>query len=198
MQSRVVTLPVPPVAQGTGVMGEDGQTGTLLSAQTPAMVRLAWAKPLLAAPPLLIKPVPNPHIRGIKYADQCTGWYTGCLAMLQVSGLGPYGQRVCNSCNAVKQGRGDPRECSQTPLKSCAVSLKHSLYNPEPKLTQDKVVKQTGWKGITPIPFLNPDLVVQLVGCANEAPVVMDGCKVAALVDSEAQVSNISAQLCEE
>ena len=49
-----------------------------------------------------------------------------------------------------------------------------------------------------PIPFLNPDLVAQLVGCANKAPVVVDGCKVAALVDSGAQVSNISAQLCEE
>ena len=39
---------------------------------------------------------------------------------------------------------------------------------------------------------------MQLVGHANEAPVVMDGCKVAALVDSGAQVSNISAQLCKE
>ena len=39
---------------------------------------------------------------------------------------------------------------------------------------------------------------MQLVGCANEAPVVMDGCKVTALVDSGAEVSNISAILCEE
>ena len=36
------------------------------------------------------------------------------------------------------------------------------------------------------------------MGCANEVPVVMDGCKVTALVDLEAQVSNISAQLCKE
>ena len=136
--------------------------------------------------------------RESEYADQCTGWYTGYLAMLQVSGLGPYGQRVHNSCNAVKQGRGDLRECSQTPLKSCTVSSKHSLCNPKPKPTQDKAVKQRGQKGITPIPFLSPDLVVQLVGCANEALVVVDGCKVAALVDLGAQVSNISAQLCEE
>ena len=118
--------------------------------------------------------------------------------MLQVSGLGPYGHRVCNSCNTFKQGRGDPRECGQTPLKSCTVGSKHSLCNPKPKPTQDKAVKQRGWKGITPIPFLNPDPGAQLVGCTNEAPVVMDGCKVAALVDLGAQVSNISAQLCEE
>ena len=39
---------------------------------------------------------------------------------------------------------------------------------------------------------------MQLVGCTNGAPVVMDGCEVAALVDLGAQVSTISAQLCEE
>ena len=39
---------------------------------------------------------------------------------------------------------------------------------------------------------------MQLVGRVNEALVVLDGCEVAALVDLGAQVSNISAQLCEE
>ena len=118
--------------------------------------------------------------------------------MLQVSGLGPYGPRVCNTCNAFKQGRGDPRECSQTTLKSCKVNSKHSLCNPEPKPTQDEAAKKRGWKEIAPILFLNPDLVAQLVGCTNEALVVMDGCEVAALVDLGAQVLTMSAQLCEE
>ena len=39
---------------------------------------------------------------------------------------------------------------------------------------------------------------MQLVGHANEAPVVEDGCRVTALVDLGAQVSNISAQLCKK
>ena len=39
---------------------------------------------------------------------------------------------------------------------------------------------------------------MQLVGHANQVPVVMEGCEVAALVDSGAQVPNISAQLCKE
>ena len=103
-----------------------------------------------------------------------------------------------NSCDTVKQGRGDPGECGQTPLQSHTVKSKHSLCNPEPKLTQDKADKQKGQKGIAPISFLNPDPVARLVGWANEAPVVLDGYEVTALVDSGAQVSNISAQLGEE
>ena len=79
---------------------------------------------------------------------------------------------------------GDPRECSQPPLQQSTISSKHSLCDPKPKPTQDKAVSKRGWKGITPIPFLNPDLVTWLVGRA--------------LVHSEAQVSNISAQLCKE
>ena len=105
---------------------------------------------------------------------------------------------MCDPSHSVKQGRGDLRECSQTPLKSHAVNAKHSVCNPELKPTQNKAVKPKEWNGVAPIPFLNPDLVVQLVGCTNEAPVVMDGREMAALVDSGAQVSTISAQLCDE
>ena len=93
---------------------------------------------------------------------------------------------------------GGPRGMQSNPLQSCAVKPKHSLCNPRPKPTQDKADKQKGQKGITPILFLNPDPAAQLVGHANEAPVVMDGCEVTALVDLGAQVSNISARLCEE
>ena len=39
---------------------------------------------------------------------------------------------------------------------------------------------------------------MHLVGHANEVPVVIDGCKVAALIDLGAQVSNISMQLCKD
>ena len=84
------------------------------------------------------------------------------------------------------------------PLQQSAVTSKHSLCDPKPKLTQEKAVKQKGQKGIAPIPFLNPDPVAWLVGCANKAPVVVDGQEVTALVDSGAHMSNISAQLCKE
>ena len=72
---------------------------------------------------------------------------------------------------------------SNPPPIMCSKTLKHSLCNLEPKLAQEKADKHKGRKEVAPILFLNPDLVVQLVGCANEAPVVMDGCKVTALVD---------------
>ena len=102
--------------------------------------------------------------------------------------------RECATPAMALNREGDPREWSQTPLQQPTISLKHYLCDPEPKPTQDKAVNKRGWKGIAPIPFLNPDLVAQLVGHANEAPVVMDGHEVAALVDLGAQVSNISAQ----
>ena len=59
-------------------------------------------------------------------------------------------------------------------------------------------MNRKGQREIAPIPFLNPDSVAHLVGHANEAPVVIDGYKVTALIDLGAQVSNISVQLCKD
>ena len=84
------------------------------------------------------------------------------------------------------------------PLQQQSVSLQHSLSGPKPKLTQVKAVNRIGWREITPIPFLDPDPVLHLVGHANEVPVVLDGCKVTVLIDLGAQVSNISVQLCKD
>ena len=49
-----------------------------------------------------------------------------------------------------------------------------------------------------PTPFLNPDLIAHLVGSPNEAPVIIDGQEVFALIDYRARVLSISAQFCEE
>ena len=111
-------------------------------------------------------------------------------------GLGSHGQGVHYSGQSIKQGWGTQGNVAKPPLQQPTVSSKHSLCDPEPKPTQVKAVNRKRWMGTAPIPFLNPDPVAQLVGCANEVPVVVDGCEVAALVDSGAQVSNISAQLC--
>ena len=37
-----------------------------------------------------------------------------------------------------------------------------------------------------------------LVGCSNEAPVLIDGQETIALIDSSAQVSSVSSQFCKE
>ena len=134
--------------------------------------------------------------------EWCTGWcseHQGLqhLVMFQMPGLGSYGKGVHHSGQSVKQGWGDPGECSQTPLQQHTESSQHSLSGPEPKLTQVKAVTKKGQKGIAPILFLNPDPVAHLVGNANKVPVVIGGCKVTALIDLGAQVSNISVQLCE-
>ena len=117
--------------------------------------------------------------------------------MLQMPRLGSHGKGVHHSSQNIKPGWGDPRECSQTPLQQ-SVSSQHSLSGPKPKPAQVKAVNRKGQKGITPIPFLNPDPVVHLVGCANEVPVVIDGHEVTVSIDLGAQVLNISAQLCED
>ena len=58
--------------------------------------------------------------------------------------------------------------------------------------------KQTGPRETAPaIPFLNPDPVVHLVGWSNEAPVIVDGPKVTALIDLGAQVSSIKSGFCD-
>ena len=106
--------------------------------------------------------------------------------------------RECTTPAKTLNKEGGTQGCSQTPLHQHTVNTQHSLSGSEPKLTQVKVVTKKEWKEITPIPFLNPDPVAQLVGHANKVPVVVDGCEVTALIDLGAQVSNISMQLCKD
>ena len=47
-----------------------------------------------------------------------------------------------------------------------------------------------------PVPFLNPDSITHLVGCPNEAPVIVNRQEMTALIDLGAQVSSISSQFC--
>ena len=185
-------------------MGEDRQTETLLSTQAPTMVGLAWAKPLPStALQLPTGEALNPHIRetsecriGVQGGTQ-SNQGSNPLQCFRCQGWG-HMARECVTPAALLNREGGPNGMWSNPLQQPTVSSKHSLLDPEPKPTQDKAFNKRGWKGITPIPFLNPDPVVQLVGHANEVPVVMDGHEVTTLVDLGAQVSNISAQLCEE
>ena len=61
-----------------------------------------------------------------------------------------------------------------------------------------KAARRKGQQQVAPIPFLNPDPIAHLVGCSNEALVIIDGQEVTALIDLGAQVSSIRAQFCEE
>ena len=73
--------------------------------------------------------------------------------------------------------------------------MQHSLLDPDPKLTHMKTAKRKGWQQVA---ILNSDPIACLVGCSNEAPVIIEGQEVAALIDLGAQVLSISAQLCED
>ena len=61
-----------------------------------------------------------------------------------------------------------------------------------------KAVQKTRQQEAAPVPFLNPDPVAWLVGCSNEAPVIVDGQRMIVLTDLDAHVSSISSQFCED
>ena len=91
--------------------------------------------------------------------------------------------RECATPAKMLNQEGGPGGMWSNPLQQQSVSSQHSLSGPIPKLTQVKAVNKKGQKGIALIPFLNPDPVV---------------CKVTALIDLGAEVSNISAKLCKD
>ena len=75
-----------------------------------------------------------------------------------------------------------------------SINLQHSLPDPNPKLTHMKAAKRKGQQQVTPTPFLNPEPIACIIGCSNEAPVIIDGQEVTPLIDLGAQVSSINAQ----
>ena len=139
------------IVPGTGVMGEGEQIGVFLPAPALTMVRLAWVKLLpLTAPQLQVERALDSQRRGNTWVQN--GAQGGAqstrdsqlIAMLQMPGLGSHGKEMCHSCQNIKPGWGDPRECSQTSLQQQSVSLQHSLSGPKPKPTQVKAVNKKG------------------------------------------------------
>ena len=59
-----------------------------------------------------------------------------------------------------------------------------------------KAVKRKGQQQVAPVPFLNPDPTACLIGCSNNAPVIIEGYEVTALIDLGAL--STSAQFCKE
>ena len=72
------------------------------------------------------------------------------------------------------------------------------LPEPNPKLTHMKAGRRKGQQQVAPIPFLNPDPIACLIGHSNEAPVIIDGQEVTALIHLGAQVLSISVEFCKE
>ena len=59
-----------------------------------------------------------------------------------------------------------------------------------------KTAQRKGCPVVTSFPFLNPDLVAHLMGCFNEAPVIVDRQEMTTLIYLGAQDSSISSQFC--
>ena len=91
-----------------------------------------------------------------------------------------------------------PTPSQQQPPKA-TISPSQSHSNCRPRPANMKAARQRGKWEVTPsIPFLNPDPIPHLMGQSNEAPIIVDGQKVIALIDSGAKVSNISSGFCEQ
>ena len=61
------------------------------------------------------------------------------------------------------------------------------------------MAQKKGWPEVAPVPFLNPVPYCScLVGCSNEAPVIVDGQEMTTLIALGAQVSSVSSQFCKD
>ena len=60
----------------------------------------------------------------------------------------------------------------------------HSLPDPRQRLMSMRAAQRAGQQEAAPVPFLNPDPIACLVGHSNEAPVIVDGQRMTALIDS--------------
>ena len=74
----------------------------------------------------------------------------------------------------------------------------HSLPNHRQKTTSMRAAQRTGPQEAVSVPFLKSEPITYLVGCSNEAPVIVDGQRETTLIDSGAQVLSISFQFCED
>ena len=84
----------------------------------------------------------NPNVQNSVQGSTQGTRSSSSLQCYRCQGWGHMARECATPAAQLKQGRGDPRECSQTPLYQSAVSTKHSLCDPRQKPTQEKAVKQ--------------------------------------------------------
>ena len=165
-------------------MGGDRQTGALLATPSPIMAKLVWDRLPQATARLLAVAQGSPLVehrdrtsKGIKRAPS-TGRTPAPYSALDAR-VGAISLRSVPPWPNFKLVQGELRECGPTPHwcqpQQPTVGPQHSLPDLKPKLTTMKVAQKKGWPEVTPVPFLNPDPIAHLVGCSNEAPVIVGG-----------------------
>ena len=156
-------------------MGEDRWTGTLLDAPTPLMAELVWDLLAMAqGPPLLEARDRMPKDPKIARKALQIG-STPVPSNVSGARLRPHGLGMCHPSKDFKPVQGELRKCSPIPHQQHpTLGPQHSFPDPEPKLTILKATQKKGRPLVAPVPVLNPDPIAHLVGCSNEAPVIVE------------------------
>ena len=139
------------------------------------------------APEMEIKPIEEPKYLGelINSLVLLDHLKIISVTMLSLLGMGPYGKRVCHTFKLLKGGV--------------------SMFLPPKSKRTKRAGSSTDTAETDPITlkarrkhYHNPDPIAQLVGKVNEACILIDDVECLALVDSGAQISNITIEFVKQ
>ena len=126
------------------------------------------------------------QVNGTRREGTANRWDPNSLQCCRCQGWGHMARECPTPVSASNQPRGNQGNVAHPLLVKAAPASNRpytSLTNLGQRPAGIRAAQQTGPRETTPIiPFLNPDPIAHLVG-SNEAPVIVDGQKVTALID---------------
>ena len=122
---------------------------------------------------------------------------TSSLQCFRCQGWGHMAQECATPVKTLNQPGGNQGNMAHPPpAPTTTANSRLPAFTPwpKPKPTILKVAQKKGQPEVAPVPFLNPDPDVHLVGCFNKAPVIVDGQEMTALIHSGTQIFSVSSQ----
>ena len=168
---QIAAQPVPQIAPRREAMGGDGQTCILLATQAPitAQTGLGQTTPDHSTPTghgtgstVSRNQGQNSQGTNTRHEGTATKRDPNSLQCFRCHGWGHVGWECAKPVQA------ELRECGQTPCgcqpQQPTVGPQHSLPDPRPRAMSMTAAQRMGQQDTAPVPFLNPDPIVCLVG----------------------------------